>query len=261
MPSHTNQIVLGAGQLFFDPFDANGAKTGERYYGDTPGFSINVTSEKVEVFNSDTAIAELLANIATKVTRTATILAQDISVANLTTFALATLDSAAQSSSSVTDHPIAGVLQGRWYQIGVSSTFPTGARALSAVVVTNDAGTPVVYDLTTDYELDLDLGRIYIVVGGDIVDGTNLEIDYTKAAVAWDRISTGEALSARGALRYIADNTRGPNRDVYAPQVELRPNGDVAFKSRDTIQQLSFEASFEKPATGSALYIEGRPVA
>jgi hypothetical protein len=261
MPAHQDLIVLGAGKLYVDPFDSNGLYTGEDYFGDTPGFSTNIAMQNVEVWGNDSAVAELLANIGTRVTRNANVVCQHASVANMARFFVAESSTASQSSGSVSDEAISSVKQGRWYQLGRNTSFPGGARSISAVTVTDDAGSPTTYDITDDYELDLTLGRIYIVPGGAIVDGTNLEVDYTKAAVAWDRISTGNVLSVRGALRYIADNTRGPNRDLYAPQVELRPNGDLQFKSRDQLQQITWQVSFEKPASGSALYIEGRPVA
>lgn len=258
MPNHLNKIVLGAGKLYFDPFDDAGAKTGEEYLGDTPGFTVNVTTNNIEVMGNDTAVAELLANIATSVTRSANIVCQDMTASNLGRFMIGEVSAASQGNTPVTDHPINGVLQGRWYQIGVSATFPMGARDIGTVSVAD--AVPTTYDIGDDYELDLALGRIYIVPGGGIADGTDLLIDYTPATAAWERITASDLVSRRGALRYIADNTRGPNRDLYGPQVELRPGGDLAWKSRDTVQQLTFAAGFEKPDSGAALYIEGRPV-
>lgn len=258
MPIHANNIVLGAGKLYFDMEDASGNKIGERYLGDTPGFSIEVTTENTEVYDSDGAIAEKLINVATRVTRQATITCQDISLDNLALFVIGARDTVAQTATPVTDEAHT-VQTGMYYQLGVSSANPTGVRGVSSVTVT-DATDTTTYVLDTDYELDAAMGRIYIIPGAGISDDDQILVDYTPTANSRDQVASSNLGAKFGALRYIADNTEGTNRDVYAPRVQLRPNGTMDWKSRESQMQMEFSAEFLK-TTLAAVYIDGRPAA
>lgn len=262
VPTAADEIILGSGYVFFDPEDSTGALTGERYFGQTPGFSVNIqTPNRVQVYSSDSPLEELLVDIASRVDRNATLQVRNIELANLALFVIGSSASQSTSAGSVTAEAVNGVKQGRWYQLGASDTHPAGVRKITTVVV-KDA-VPTTYTVDTDYKVDLDLGRIYIVEGGTIADDTDLAVDYATTAVTWDEIKTNNLGAQYGALRYIADNTEGPNRDLYAPRVLLAPNGEFALKSRSDVQQMEFQASFLQRTVGStkraALYIDGRP--
>lgn len=253
----TQTIVLGAGTLYFDIESALGALTGERFLGDTPGFELQVVSETVTVFDSDGPIAEKIVDVAVKVERSATITAQHISVDNLALFLIGDTSSRVQTVTAVTNEVITAAVQGRWYQLGATAADPIGNRLIGAVVVTGPGATPTWVN-NTDYILDLTLGRIYIVVGGGI-NGTNLEVDYTKPAKTYDQITSNNLGAKNGALRFIAANTIGENRDLYIPKVQMRPSGALAFKSRDTVQQMQFDISVAKRGALAQLYLNGRP--
>lgn len=252
-------IVLGAGHIYFDIEDANGNLTGERYIGDTPGFSLNVESENLQTYSSDGPIAELLSDVATQVSRTTNITCRNISTSNLAMFLIGDESEVSQNSDPVVDEAINGVQQGRWYQLGQTTSDPTGARDVSNVVVEDDSGTPTTFVLDTDYNLDLDLGRVYIIPGGGIADDTNLVIDYDKAAVTFDQISTNNLGAKVGALRFIAANTDGANRDLYVPKITMRPSGEFAMKSRSEVQQMTFEGGVGTRDTLPQVYVNGRP--
>lgn len=255
----TQNFVLGAGRLYFAELDATGNLLGEQYFGDTPGFTLSVNTENVQKWTTDGPIAELGAEATTRVTRESNIQVEDITDSLYEWFLIALQQSVSQSASTVTAEPIAAATQGRYYQLGQDASNPTGVRSVSNVVVTD--AVPTTYVEGTDYEVDLDLGRIYIIPGGGIVDGTALSVDYDVAAASRVQIASADTGAKRGALRFIADNTVGENRDLYAPQIQLRPNGELAMKSRDAWQQGQFSVSFERPPTGSAVYIDGRAVA
>ena len=49
-----NNYVLGRGKLYFDRFpDGTKTPTGERYFGNTPSFSMSLDSETLDHYNSD----------------------------------------------------------------------------------------------------------------------------------------------------------------------------------------------------------------
>lgn len=256
MPKHTNTIVLGAGKLYFDIENSSGVKLGERYLGDTPGFEVSVNTEQTDVWDNDGAIAEKLLSSATRVVRTSTINCQDISMDNLALFLLGAKSTRAQAATPVVDEAINNVLQGRYYQLGALATNPTGVRNVGSVTITDDVPSPA-FVLNTDYELDVANGRIYIIEGGGISDGTNLLADYTPVANSREQVITDNLGAKYGALRYIADNTDGENKDLYGPRVQLKPNGSMAMKSRDDTMAIAFETEFLKSGTFEALYIDG----
>ncbi len=252
----TSNKALGSGKIFFDLIDTAGAFTGERYLGDTPGFTASIATEKVEDYTSDGATAQKDVNVTTKVTRTAKITCKNVDADNLALFVMGGVSSVAQAAASVTGEVLSSAQPGRFYQLG-AATDPNGARNVSAVGISDAA--PTTYTEGTDYDIDLVMGRIYILPGGTIVSGTDLLAAYTTTASTRERI-TSDSLGAKfGRLRFIADNTTGANRDLLGPRVELSPSGDIAWKSRDTIQQMEFDAEFIATAL-PALYIDGRPV-
>lgn len=259
MPNHVNNKVLGAGKLYLALEDTAGKLQGERYLGDTPGFTLSVATESVEDFTSDSAVAEKDVDTVTQVTRSGAITAKDVSLDNLALFALGEVKAITQSGTQISGEAHDSVEQDRWYQIGVTTTNPVGARNVSAVAVKDDQATPTTFIEDTDYELDAAQARIYVIPGGGITTGTNLVVGATPAAADWSRVETGGVKALYGALHFIADNTIGENRDLYGPRTQLQPGGDFALKSRDTIAQMEFSVEFLKSGRGEALYVDGRP--
>lgn len=261
MKPATKNIVLGAGYCYFDEHDANGNPTGERYLAETPGFSITVSSENLEDYSSDGPVAEKHLDVPTRVSRDAALTLKDMSSENFALFIVGEAASVSTSAGSATAAAINGgngVLQGRWYQLGVSTALPTGVRKVSAVAIKAGATT---HDADDDYELDAELGRIYIVPGGGIANGTVLTSDYTTVATSWDQVTSNDLGAKSGAFRFVAHNTRGANKDLYLPSVVMRPDGEFAFKSRDTVQQMGFALGINNPGDGrAAVYLNGRAV-
>ncbi|MDN5863066.1 MAG: hypothetical protein L0H19_06430, partial [Salinisphaera sp.] len=131
---------------------------------------------------------------------------------------------------------------------------------VSSVVVTVAPSTVMVEG--TDYEVDAELGRVYLIPAGGINDGDSLELDYTPAAVSIEQITSSNLEAISGRFRFVAANTEGDNRDVVIPLATIRPNGDQALKSgpdRTTIMELSFELGIETLGTLAQIYMNGRP--
>lgn len=254
-------IVLGAGHLYFDELDSNGNLTGERYLAETNNFSNSVNADSLEAWSDDGAIAEKLLDQPTRITRDGKFNAKSIDDFLLGLFFIATQSSKTTSSGSKTATAVNagnGVLQGRWYQLGVSSGQPAGVRGIEAVTI-KDA-VPTTYAINDDYKLDATTGRIYIVIGGGIADGTVITADYDETTTTWNQLATNENGAKQGALRFVSDNTAGENRDFYYTKVTLKPDGEYSLKSREDIQQVGFVFASLNPGDGrAALYINGRP--
>jgi hypothetical protein len=255
-----NTYTIPRGRVFFDPFDVNGDPTGERYLGNCPSFTISVETEKAEHFSSETGLRQKDQSIVLEVNRTAALTCDNVSAQNVALFLAGSEELVSQTNTVVADEAIAGVIQGRYYQLGKTEANPAGARSVSAVTVQDDAGTPTTFVLNTDYELDATLGRIKVIEGGAITNGTNLVIDYTKATTTWQRIKTGAESELRGVMRVVSDNASGVNRDFTFPLVTLTPSGELPVIADGTdFASLGLEVEILKPQNAEAIYIDGRP--
>ncbi len=152
------------------------------------------------------------------------------------------------------------VKRGRWYQLGASPANPTGHRAVTLTSMEDSLAAAVPGgNGGANFEVDLELGRFYIKDDApDVTDDDALTITYAVAASSRLLIvSKGETI--RGALRYIADNTQGENRDDFWPLVEISPDGDYAFKG-DTWSEVSFTGEVLKKPGYEKHYTDGRAV-
>lgn len=260
-PSVTENFVVPAGYVYFDREDSSGNLTGERYIGQTPGFSISVSSpDAIDLYSSDGPIAELLSRVVTRVTRSAKMTTQNANADNVAAFLIGDVASGSTTAGSVTNEPIT-VKKGLWYQLGVSSTDPAGVRDVTSVVITNAAGTTT-YVAGTDYLIDLELARFQVIATGTITEGAIVHVDYTKQARTWERIVSAATGAVFGAVRVISDNTTGLGRDWYFPRVQLAPDGELALKSRDAYQEIGWSMELQQRQVGSVkraqVYVDGR---
>lgn len=319
--STVTQRLIPGGKLYFDLFDANLAKTGERYLGLTPGFTISIASEKIQSYSAETGLQQLDDETLVKITRTGKMTVRQISMENLGMFLAGQAATAAQASASVTNEAIS-ILADRYYQLGALTANPSGVRSVSAVTITTaavsaaatstayavgdqvkQASSPThIYQCTTagtsggsaptwpttigatvtdgtavwtcigiitlvedtDYSVDLTMGRIYILPTARI-SGTyavSALAAYTKSAVSREQLLTSGVADVYGALRFIASNAKGTNRDIFAPNVLLAPSGEIVVKADSpAYAELSFDLSFNVGNSGeAALIIDGRAV-
>ena len=259
----SNVFIIPAGKLFF----AQSPGVAEQYFGETPGAELSVDIKSVEVYGSDAPVSELIDEIPFGVARELSFKCINPSDAVVDWFFAADPATLSQASGSVTNEAFDDVAQGVYYQLGVTALNPTGVRDITTVVVTDDTSpTPVSFDVTDDYTVDLELGRLYIVPGGAITAGTNLRVDYATTLRTRTQHTATPDLAARltGALRMIASNTSGVNRDLYAPKVVLRADGSVQIKRGQQdgkVQEFGFKCRFQASGELAAVYIDGRAVA
>jgi hypothetical protein len=253
-----DNLVLGRGELYFDPFlSGTTTKTGERYIGNTTEININVESDKLDHFSSDRGIREKDRSVILELRRQGTFSTDNMATENLAMFLLGDVSTVTQTSTPVVGEAINDVIKGRYYQIGATAGNPQGVRAVSSVTVKKGASTLV---LNTDYSLDTTLGRIRVLEGSVTVsNGDDLTVDYTPAANSRSRIVTGASAEIKGALRYISYNPEGEQRDMYIPYALITPNGDLAMKGEEW-QQASFNIEVQKLDNNTAaIYLDGRP--
>ncbi|MDR3474324.1 MAG: hypothetical protein P4M09_21955 [Devosia sp.] len=262
-----NNYTLGRGEVYFAPFaPGTTTPTGERYLGNTPEFNLSFQSDKLEHFSSDRGIKEKDKSVILQITRSGSLITDNIDPENVALFFFGSTDALAVVQATVADEAVGlagiGVEPGMFYQLGATEANPSGARK---IIFPGIAGTAFslkkgVTELLsgTDFTLNTDLGRIEILEGGAVVAGDELTCTYTVAASTRTRIISGSA-PVEGALRFVSFNPTGNDIDYYLPSVSLSPNGDYALKG-DTWQQIPFNVEVLKPTNGEALYADGRAV-
>lgn len=259
----TNEYQIPRGRVFFDPFDANDARTGERYLGNCPAFTVEIASEKAEHYSSESGLRQKDRTVVIQVDRTATLRVDNLSLDNLALFISGDTETVTQGADTGVVEELK-VLQDRFYQLGITEGTPAGARAIDNLVVKSTAEVPVTYELDKDYEVDEALGRLHILAGGDIAAAAaeTIECTYDLTAASWLEAATGDLAELRGAIRFEADNATGDNRDIYMPSVTLTPTGSMSLVSDGTdFNALEFSLDILKPANGAAIYVDGRPLA
>ena len=247
------QYTLGRGKVLFDVFvPSTTTITGERYLGNTPSFNLSVESENLDHFDADEGIKTKDKSVTLSLNRTGSFVTDNIDPDNVALFFLGNSAVAAQAAAVGKTTVITDPLGDRYYQLGVTVGNPTGDRQVSNV--TASAGV-----VTTDFTVDAELGRVYIVAGGAIDGDATVTFTYDTAERSRKQIITSGNASVEGALRFLAANATGAQLDYYMPSVKLAPNGEYELKG-ESWQQMSFSAEIQKRDDNTeAIYIDGRP--
>ena len=258
--THTsNEYQIPRGRLYWDPRNALDQLTGEEEFGNCPSFNISIETEKLEHFSSQTGLREKDGSWVIQVDRTGSLTCDNFSPSNAALWLSGTLETKSQTATPVVDEERT-VIKGRQYQLGATTANPLGVRNVTAVTVKNEAGTTT-YAAGTDYNVDLETGRVQILEGGTIVAG-KVQFGYTPVAATFESVKSGGKAELTGALRVVSDNAAGGNRDWYLPKVTLTPSGDLTLVAEgDDVVTMEFGLEALKPANGEAIYCDGRPVA
>lgn len=255
----TTEYMIPRGDLLIDILDANLAPQGEEEFGETPGCTINISTDKIEEYSSRTASAEKVWSRTVKIARGAKLTVKNCSIENLARFLAGAVETISQSSGSVTD-AVMTVTPGKQYQLGQAVGNASGDRNVSSLVVKDSTGTTT-YAEGTDYNADLVRGRIQIISGGTIAAG-QIKVSYTKAADSWKRIKTNANTEITCALRVVADNSLGDGKDYYLTYCKMRPSGDLPTIQGDAkVVEMTFDVDVLTPANDAAIYCDGSPVA
>lgn len=255
--------TLGRGRVFFDRFAPNvvvGATTrgeGERYIGNTPEFTLTSESEELDHYDSDAGVRVKDASVQLSLDRSGSFTADSIDRENLALFFLGDAATLTQSSATGQIENLT-VKRGMFYQLGVTPSNPSGVRKVTVTLITDDAGTPVTIAASGNYEVDEDRGRIYILpAAAAIADGDIIIVTYNVAASTREQV-VSKTQSIYGAIRFVANNPKGPNRDYYFPYVKLSPDGDYNLKG-DEWQQMGFTMEILKKSSNvESTYIDGQ---
>lgn len=258
----TEAYTLGRGEVHFAKFKRNTMiPEGFRYLGNSPEWSINIESEMLDHFNSDRGIRQKDKSIPLEVTRTGSLVLDEITNPNIGLYLFSP-----DGASTITDvgAPVTGfaindVIPGRTYKLGATDTDPVGDMNISTTgFLVKKANGATTYTIMVDYVVDYIRGLITILEGGAIVEDDNLEVDYTTLASTYELVTSGDE-KVEGALMYIEYNPSGQNKIWNFPYVSMAPNGELSFKG-DEWQQLPLTVEVLQKNTMAAIYANGIPV-
>ncbi|CAM3844121.1 hypothetical protein G6L26_009825 [Agrobacterium radiobacter] len=257
----SENYTLGRGELHFSRFKP-GTQIGEgyRYLGNSPEFSLTLETEELAHFNSDRGIREKDKSITLEVTRSGSLVLDEINEDNLAYyfFSAAGKETITEAGGTVTGYAIADAIPGRSYQLGETLTDPVGDVKISTTGLTVKKGATT-FTILDDYLIDYERGLLTIVEGGAIVEGDDLTVDYTTLASSYDRVISGSE-KVEGQLLFITRNASGPDRKILMPYVTLAPNGDYNLKGDDW-QQIPFTLELLRKGATESIYITSMPKA
>lgn len=229
-----DQLVLGRGRVYFDPF-TQGTRVGqgERYIGNTSTFQVTREVERQARMISVGGRRIETEGAIVRENHSVTFVTDSVDLDNLADF-FGQRDQIAVAAEGFVTETLT-CRKGRYFQLGRSRS-PFGVRhALVISVVVGGVHRPL-----TDYDFDTATGRIYFPLTSQIADGATVSVTWeTRQQTLSHAKSTATELW--GALRFISDNAEGENKHVYLPCVRLFARGAVDFKG-DQWQQLPFEA-------------------
>lgn len=255
------QYVLGLGRVYFDQY-ADGSKSvslrGERFLGNAPTLTLNQTSDQLDHFSSTGPTRVLDASASLQTTRGGSVTVDNIDLGNLALFFGGVVTTQSQAAGTAVTET-RKLYKGSSLQLGTTAQNPTGVRDIDNLVITTTGGSPVTVAMVTNYEVDLNLGRIDVLDdAATIVDGTEYVLTYDVAAATRDQVISSDT-PVYGALRFVSDNSYGKNTDYYIPYAKLTPNGDFSLIGDDW-QAIPFTIqTLVKDSQTAAVYIDGRP--
>lgn len=257
MVTVVENLTLGRGDVYFGKFkDSVGqVPDGERLFGNTPSLNIAMTSEKLEHYSSARGRKVLDRTTTTQTGGSGTMSTDNIDKENVAILFLGTALTLTTASATGRSDTFVGVKKGMSYQLGTTLQTPSGVRKVTTVVVKVGSDIKV---LGTDYELDADRARVWVIPGGSIAANATLTVEYGIAASTRDQIISGQEV-IEGSMRFLAYNAEGANIDYFMPWVKLSPSGDFSLKGDDWMA-ITYQVDLQRKTGLELLYADGQPV-
>jgi hypothetical protein len=252
----TEDYNLGRGKVYFAPL-VSGVPGAFRDLGNSPEFNISMETEKLDHMSSREGL---------KITDKQVVISQKVSVSfqldeinfeNVGMWFSGSSGSRANAGgSAITGNGNLVVTdQGRWYDLYEGATAPTKTadkRIYDIGEVTiepHGGGSALVED--TDFTVDHETGRIFVIDGGDMEAGT-YDVDVALNALASatvDRVKALDTNAQLGCLRFISENPTDEDKwtEYTFHQVRLSASGDFALIGDDWTA-LTFEGLAERNA-------------
>lgn len=274
MANETQKYTLGRGEVYFNKFKpGTNIGEGERYLGNTPEYSLTNDVETLDHFNSDRGLREKDESVLLEISSSGSMNCDNISGENVALFFLGNLLTKSSTSVTAQKEVFTSWKRGLTLQLGTTDATPTGVRKVSNVKVGKAAkaatlnltgdisaipGVTIV-DAAGNYEVDLELGRLYLEPTSTEINGDiKLVVQFDVAAQSREMVISSNDV-VQGSLRFVSHNAKGENKDYFFPKVTLSPDGDYNLKGDDW-QSMGFTFEALKLQGRERVYIDIRAV-
>ena len=240
------EYKLGRGEVHFSKYDPFTKTFGPfRYLGNSPEFNITAEANTLDHYSMDHGAGEKDASVTTSLTRSATLVCDEISYENIAMYVFGDTSTISVSAmSSVQIDTINNVKLGYGYPLGVDANDKVGAlkiifpgTGVTEFKVTN-ATFSTTYVAGTDYIFDQKTMLVTPLKGGGIAAGSTIKIHFAEAAYSTQQVVSGSE-PTQGRIRYVEDNPMGSDMVYTLPFVTMRAGGDFALKAESDWQYIS----------------------
>ncbi len=214
---NTDDYNLGRGKVYFAELDSNDLPTGYRDLGNATEFMISVEKEELDHFSTREGLKTVDKQVVVSQKVGLTLTLDEINFDNLAMF----FSGSAVERDNEGDTGVTGTAnltvteQGRWYDLYDEAT-GVGASAESqgnriydigdVTIEVTGGGSAMVED--TDFEVDKELGRIFVIDGGNM-DAGSYDVDIAVNSSATEKVHVVKALANSGivgALKFVQEN-------------------------------------------------------
>jgi len=239
----SGNIYLGAGEVWFNRFGANGSPTQWRHLGNVSRLEPTQSVETLEKRSAMSGARGLLKRVVTSTTSEVALTLDEFDPENVALALLGSASAFSQSSGTATDSAIPGtVKKGQWLDTGKLKITVTGVKKSPSTALV----------LGTDYEVDSDSGMIRILPGSSTVaDGDSLLWSGSYAAITSTQIQALANSRIEGALRFrSASDAVGPRYLVDFWKVSIAPDGALALLTTE-FGEITLKAAVQEDTSKS----------
>jgi len=266
---NTSDYFLGRGVCYFAALDPVTSLPLEyRDLGNAPEFNISLEVETLEHQSSRNGlkVTDKEVTISQKVNVSLTL--DEINFQNLAVFLSGS--SAGTSATDNTGHlnptyagvtereliPVGDVVLGRWYELRDANGNRCYDIAKANLTVKDEAATT--YSEGTDYEVNEEMGMIFLLTTGSIAAGGSDGVDFSLAADSSadqyiPEVKGLTSTSISGALKFIGENPADNDSklEYQFHQISLKADGDFGLIS-DEYTQMTFTGIAERNVLADA---------
>lgn len=263
---NTDTYVLGRGKLYVSEINATtGKPLAYRDLGNCPEFNLLVETDSLEHESSMTGLKLVDKEVVLKQALKVSFRLEELSDENLALF----LSGTSHTGSAPIGHTAAvsnvvfcadgNIVKGRWYDIINGA----GDRVygIEGILVQTTQGSPVTLTENTDYTVDREFGRVFLLSTGTAVNAAISANKGLKATLsAYATPTASDVTEVRSllrskitvALKFVGENAVNNKKMEYQfHKLTLRPSGDEALISDDWTN-MPFEGTAEKSLQADA---------